>query len=112
MGCRVIDDGDGQACFYDSVSMTAFGPVMPDEEHANAFMDWLAEPPRCSEDTVAGRGDPRGIPTVRLVELHAAFAAEKCCAKCGELLDFEVFEGGVCDHCAYLGHVGKKEKRR
>ena len=43
MGCRTLTDvtQHDYTCFYDSVTMTAFGPVMGSEEEAEAFMKWL-----------------------------------------------------------------------
>jgi len=46
MGCKVLSDGAiGQAALYDSVTMTAFGPVMPNATWAEGFLEWLGRPP-------------------------------------------------------------------
>lgn len=45
MSCRILEDKDGDACFYDSVTMTAFGPVI-DIEELKSFEEWLKEDPR------------------------------------------------------------------
>lgn len=48
MGVRIMEDYDnGVAALYCSTSMVAFGPVMPDRETAERFLNWL------------GRTDPR-----------------------------------------------------
>ena len=45
MGCRILTDGD-KACYYDSVTGTAFGPVFDDgEEEAEAFITYLEQFP-------------------------------------------------------------------
>ena len=44
MGCRIL--GNEGACFYDSVTMTAFGNVMSSVEEAEEFMKWLNRDPR------------------------------------------------------------------
>lgn len=50
MGVRVLHDVDaGEACMYDSVTMTAFGPLISDvrivnhsaAEAVHAFISWL-----------------------------------------------------------------------
>jgi hypothetical protein len=43
MGVRIINDPSDRndyACLYDSVSMTAFGPVFDDAEEADDFLEW------------------------------------------------------------------------
>ena len=46
MGCRILLDKSGEmACFYDSTTMTAFGPVTnPDD--LDTFEKWLEVDPR------------------------------------------------------------------
>lgn len=46
MGCRVLDAGGDGACLYDSVSMTAFGPVFESGDLAEGFLQWVNEDPR------------------------------------------------------------------
>jgi hypothetical protein len=47
MGCRIIAGRDEQgtgrdvAVFYDSVTNTAFGPIMPSVDDAERFIEWL-----------------------------------------------------------------------
>lgn len=46
MGLRIINDpsdANSYACFYDSVSMTAFGPVFDDSQEADDFLEWYHE---------------------------------------------------------------------
>ena len=45
MGCRILGSDD-MACFYDSVSNVAFGPVTTKDE-LERFKSWLEEDPRC-----------------------------------------------------------------
>jgi hypothetical protein len=45
MGCRILEDKNGYACFYDSVTMTAFGPVT-DVETLEQFEKYLNNDPR------------------------------------------------------------------
>jgi hypothetical protein len=45
-GCDVYE----QACFFDSVSDTVFGPLMQSEEEAEAFLKWLPDDPRKLKD--------------------------------------------------------------
>jgi hypothetical protein len=50
MGVRIIDNFDGEAAIYDSVSMTAFGPIFKDTEQAEAFLKWLVVDARRVEE--------------------------------------------------------------
>lgn len=45
MGCQILSDGINSV-FYDSTTMTAFGPVMHHEEEAEGFMEFLDIDPR------------------------------------------------------------------
>jgi hypothetical protein len=63
MGCRILEDReDGFACMYDSVTMTAFGPVFDDGQQLENFMAWLGP------DT-----DPRKLDDNELSALLAKF---------------------------------------
>jgi hypothetical protein len=50
MGVRILYTTTGDmACMYDSVSMTAFGPVfsgLDADDQATHFLDWLSTDPR------------------------------------------------------------------
>lgn len=48
MGYEIIRDGE-KACFYDTVTMTAFGNVIPDDE-IDEFGEWLDADPRTVRD--------------------------------------------------------------
>lgn len=41
MGVRILNDEDTGACLYDSVTMTAFGPIFDDRDQAEEFLSWL-----------------------------------------------------------------------
>jgi len=49
MGCKILvgnlDEGTGieGACFYDSVTDTAFGELLNDLEEAESFQEWVKE---------------------------------------------------------------------
>jgi hypothetical protein len=43
MGVRITGQGDEYVAIYDSVTMTAFGPVFTDAEQAEAFLAWLSK---------------------------------------------------------------------
>ena len=40
MSCSVLSDGTN-SCFYDDTTMVAFGPIMDDEQQADAFHNWI-----------------------------------------------------------------------
>jgi hypothetical protein len=47
MGCKILSDGAiGLATLYDSATMVAFGPVMPNATWAEGFLGWLGRDPR------------------------------------------------------------------
>ena len=64
MGVRVIDNGRGEAAFYCSTAMWAFGPVFEDEEEARAFLAWLST-------------DPRKVPESELEAKYYEFCVER-----------------------------------
>jgi len=41
MGVRILSSDEDGAVIYDSVSMTAFGPVFEDQDEADEFLTWL-----------------------------------------------------------------------
>lgn len=46
MACRILrNETYNEACFYDSVTMTAFGPVV-DCNELEEFQEWLKDDPR------------------------------------------------------------------
>lgn len=45
MSVRIITDGDNSV-IYDSVTMTAFGPVFGRDEDPNDFLEWLPKDAR------------------------------------------------------------------
>ncbi len=62
----------GEAALYDSVTMTAIGPVMPDPVWAEGFLEWLN-----------GRGAAKERDGSRLVDLWNQFAADNAlCEGC------------------------------
>ena len=86
MGCRTLTDitQHDYTCFYDSVTMTAFGPVMSSEEEAEAFRRWLEADARrwAMRQPYAIRGkiiqgelscDPRSYPELQLRNLYVQF---------------------------------------
>jgi len=47
MGVRIITDIEsGEQVIYDSVTMTAFGPVFGKEDDVDDFLEWLPEDAR------------------------------------------------------------------
>ena len=66
MPCAIMEaviDGrlaEGRCCFYDTVTMWAFGPVFISEEKAEAFWEYLG-------------GDPRKFSSSELEDKWAAF---------------------------------------
>lgn len=53
MGCRIMEDNlGGMVCFYDSVTMTPFAPIVDTKEELEAFREWLGEDPRGVVDIV------------------------------------------------------------
>ena len=47
MGCKILSEGGGTglSALYDSATMAAFGPVMPNETWAEGFLGWLGREP-------------------------------------------------------------------
>ncbi len=94
MGTRILseDAEAGQAVFYDSVTMTAFGPVMDDIQLAEAFLGWL------------GSDDPRRMDAAELSGKWGEFSStHKACAGCD---DITPNPDQVCDECrSYRGSV-------
>jgi hypothetical protein len=43
MGVRITGQSDDYVAIYDSVTMTAFGPVFADAEQAEEFLKWLSK---------------------------------------------------------------------
>lgn len=41
MSVRIIEGSDGYKVIYDSVTMTAFGPVFGEDDDVEAFLEWL-----------------------------------------------------------------------
>ena len=42
MSVRIIEGSDGYKVIYDSVTMTAFGPVFYEDDDVEAFLQWLS----------------------------------------------------------------------
>ena len=86
MGCRIITgemDGGSRECavFYDSVTETAFGPIMADADEAAAFFTWLYGYPH--EYRGKQTSDPRVYPDGLLHERYGQFRRERD-AECEE----------------------------
>ena len=84
MGCRIISgfrDGTHEcACFFDSVTEWAFGPMMGSTEEAEAFMTWLeADETRATPIFNSSSGykkdsaDPRAYPDSDLRDRYTEF---------------------------------------
>ena len=80
-------DGEGYsyACFFDSSTMWAFGPVFSaGEAEALAFLKWSEEHPGEGLLGLPG-GDPRSLPEDKLARKYADFRGEmRECGDCGE----------------------------
>lgn len=90
MGCRIAEfkecglDGDDRAVLFDSVTETVFGPIIESVDEAAVFLCWLAESSKWrGKDTVAGRGDPRGMKDGDVHEAYSEFRAERVLQKEG-----------------------------
>lgn len=57
-GKRVEETSEDGACFYDSTTGTAFGPMFKNYTEASAFLKWLYATDRCTD---ARRLTPRTI---------------------------------------------------
>jgi hypothetical protein len=67
MGVRILRDPEQRrACMYDSVTETAFGPVLvdPDDLLGDAFIEYVRE---------RTGGDPREVPTDQLALLYTGW---------------------------------------
>ena len=53
MSVRIIEGTDGYKCLYDSVTMTAFGPIFYDEDDIDDFLEWVkVDPRKCSQEAL------------------------------------------------------------
>jgi len=53
MSVRIIEGTDGYKCLYNSVTMTAFGPIFYDEDDVEDFLEWVKVDPRtCSPEAL------------------------------------------------------------
>lgn len=88
MGCRIMTDEDeGLSCFYDSVTMSAFGPVFQGiEDHpaledsaieAEAFMCWCMGRAERFIDEHTPFKDPRAFGVAEIERLHAEWTARQ-----------------------------------
>lgn len=97
MACRIlmgVEQGCDTAisCLFDSTKQVAFGPIMGDEQEAEAFVEWLADE--------QGYNDPR-----RMEKLHShwyprfinRYYSERLCKKC-DMYNKET-TGGICEEC-------------
>ena len=50
MGVRILESTEGEAVLYCSTSDWAFGPVFPDAEQAEAFLEFIDKDPRSMTD--------------------------------------------------------------
>jgi len=78
------DKGIGLAVLYDTVTMTAFGPVMPSAAWAEAFLEWLGDTAHIDPQEVSRRWD------------EFAPAREEC-SGCGVAI---APKGGLCAGCS------------
>ena len=88
MGCRIMEDREsGNAVFYCSTSMWAFGPVMESPEEAERFLKWLVV-------------DPRRLTDKDLEQKYCDFRkyAEEHCPECEEPLTYRCPHGN-CKGC-------------
>ena len=81
MGCRILEGkmvnecGRQAACFYDSVSGAAFGPLMEDAEEAEAFLHYLQDHPTMYDGKKVS--DPRVYSGHDLATCYADFLKRK-----------------------------------
>jgi len=72
MGVHILANrADDAAALYDSVTMTAFGPVFGNEEQADAFLKYCA-------------GDPRSYDDSQLASEYSGFVMDSVC-ECGHV---------------------------
>ena len=89
MGCKILSEGGaGPAALYDSVTMVAFGPVMPNATWAEGFLRWL------------GR-DPRHVDVQSLVDGWAEYGRTHAeCGGCGVNMARRPDSGeALCEEC-------------
>jgi hypothetical protein len=67
MGVRITSI-EGKVALYDSVSMTAFGPVFDDDMDAEDFLGYV--------EKHTNGADLRALPHERIEELHSAWQDE------------------------------------
>lgn len=85
LGILSEDKGIGPAVLYDTVTMTAFGPVMPCAMWAEAFVEWL------------GDADPRTMDPKAVSAKWDDFASgREECSGCGSAI---APKGATCEGC-------------
>ena len=80
MGCKILSEGGGAGltALYDSTTMAAFGPVMPNATWAEGFLRWL------ESNTFVGDRDPGPADGQSLIDSWAEYeSAHAECGGCG-----------------------------
>lgn len=90
VGILSEDKGIGLAVLYDTVTMTAFGPVMPSAAWAEAFLEGL------------GATNPRRLDPREVSRRWDEFAsAREECSGCAAIAP----KGGLCAECSHEGEA-------
>jgi Zn ribbon nucleic-acid-binding protein len=97
MGCKILSEGGGTgpAALYDSVTMAAFGPVMPNATWAEGFLKWL------ESNTFVGDRDPGPADGQSLIDSWAEYeSAHAECVGCGVNMARRPDSGeALCEEC-------------
>jgi len=97
MGCKILSEGGGAGltALYDSTTMAAFGPVMPNATWAEGFLGWL------ESNTFVGDRDPGPADGQSLIDSWAEYeSAHAECEGCGVNMARRPDSGKpLCEEC-------------
>jgi len=100
MGVRILESTDGYKCLYDSVTMTAFGPIFYEKHDVLDFLEWLTVDARTlTSEQLADK-------QVEYDEFQEEEVSDCCCALPRGNGDNDSKDYGICpdcgDHCSYI----------
>lgn len=104
MSVRIIEGTDGYKAIYDSVTMTAFGPIFNEDDDVEAFLEWLPIDARKLEQREL---NDKVYEWRKWMEDHGDDVVSDCCgAEPRGNGDNDSKDYGICpdcgDHCEYV----------
>lgn len=101
MSVRIIEGSDGYKVIYDSVTMTAFGPVFYEKDDVENFLDWLSpiDARTLSQTELADK-------RIKWLDFMDEEVSDCCGANPRGNGDSDSSDIGICpdcgDHCEYI----------